>query len=254
MTRQLSWLVLTLGAACAAPTPAPHTTAQFAIPRGLDRYRPVPEYNPLTAAKVALGQSLFFDSILSVNQALACATCHDPEGAFTDGRRVSLGVYGRVGRRNVPTLVNRAYGKSFFWDGRTKTLEEQVLNPIQDSLEMGMMLDEAVRRLDEDLIYRARFHDVFGRAPSASDLASALASYVRTVLSGGTAFDRYARGDRAALTPDVRAGLQLFRGKARCAACHVGPNFTDELFHNTGVAWQHDGLADSGRCWRSSSR
>lgn len=241
-----SWLLLMLGVACAAPTPGLNTTARLTIPRGLDRYRPVPENNPLTSAKVALGRALFFDSLLSKDRSLACATCHDPTRAFTDGRHVSIGVYGRRGRRNVPTLVNRAYGKLFFWDGRMSTLEEQVLMPIQDSLEMGMTLDEVVQRVDDNPEYRALFHKVFGRDPTAENLASALASYVRTILSGGTPFDQYAHGDTAALPSQVRRGLAVFRGKG-CVVCHVGPNFTDELFHNTGIAWQDGGLADSGR-------
>ncbi len=239
-------MLLILGAACAAPTPSLNTSARFTIPRGLDRYRPVPEDNALTPAKVALGRALFSDSLLSQDRSLACATCHDPARAFTDGRPVSIGVHGRRGRRNVPTLVNRAYGKSFFWDGRMSTLEKQVLEPIQDSLEMGMTLGEVVRRVDGNPEYRARFHDVFGRDPTADDLASALASYVRTILSGGTRFDQYAHGDTAALSSQVRRGLAVFRGNG-CVVCHVGPNFTDELFHNTGIAWQDGGLADSGR-------
>ena len=150
--RPLTWLFAAVGVACAAPTPThmPDARLQFPIPLGLDRYRPVPEHNPLTPGKIALGRALFFDSLLSKDRSLACATCHDPARAFTDGRPMSIGVFDRQGRRNVPTLVNRAYGKSFFWDGRMSTLEEQVLEPIQDSLEMGVTLDEVVRRLNED--------------------------------------------------------------------------------------------------------
>ena len=108
------------------------------LPLGLDLYMRVPDGNPLTPAKVALGRTLFFDSLLSKDRSLSCATCHDPVRAFTDGQPVGVGVFGRKGTRNVPTLVNRTYGMSFFWDGRITTLEEQVLQPIQDPKEMDI--------------------------------------------------------------------------------------------------------------------
>lgn len=218
-----------------------------AIPRGLDRHRPVPEHNPLSAAKIDLGRRLFFDAGLSRDGTRACASCHVPERAFTDGRPVSVGVFGRIGRRNVPTLVNRAYGIAFFWDGRTSTLEEQVLRPIEDPLEMAMTRDEVVMKLDGRPEYRERFRRVFGRRPNIDDLARALASYVRTVLSGNAPFDAGRYGDGETLPPAAARGLALFRGKANCRACHVGPNFTDEQFHNTGVAWRDGALADEGR-------
>ena len=118
------------------------------IPLGLDLYLPVPEANLLSAATVAIGRRLFFDSILSQDRRLACASCHDPGRAFTDGRSVSIGVFGREGTRNVPTLVNRAYGETFFWDGRITSLEEQVVQPIQHPKEMSMTLEDVVGRLN----------------------------------------------------------------------------------------------------------
>jgi cytochrome c peroxidase len=115
--------------------------------------------------------------------------------------------------------VNRAYGKSFFWDGRTATLEEQVLMPIVNPKEMDLKLEEAARRVGIDI----------------ATLQRALATYVRTIMSGDSPYDRYIQGDRDALTSDQKLGLQLFRGKAECASCHLGPNLTDERFHNTGI-------------------
>ena len=114
---------------------------------------PVPEDNPLTREKVELGRKLFFDPILSRGKSLACAGCHDPGRGFTDGRAVSVGVFGRVGTRSVPTLVNRAYGSSFFWDGRTSSLEEQVLQPIQDPKELDMTLKDVVEELRRNREY-----------------------------------------------------------------------------------------------------
>ena len=203
------------------------------IPLGLDAYMPIPEDNPLTPEKVNLGRKLFFDRRLSRNKSISCATCHDPQRAFTDGRSVAAGVFGRKGTRNVPTLVNRGYGASHFWDGRSSTLEEQVLKPIQDPNEMDMTTEEVLVRLKRKL--------------TAQDLAHALASYVRSILSGNSPVYRYLNGGREALSEEARRGLALFSGKANCTTCHLGPNFTDERFHNTGVAWRDGQLLDPGR-------
>jgi cytochrome c peroxidase len=205
-------------------------TALIGIPLGLDLYMPVPEDNPLTATQLALGRRLFDDRRLSRDSTIACTTCHDPARSFTDGRSVAVGVSGRRGRRNVPTLVNRAWGRSFFWDGRVRTLEEQVLQPIQDPNEMDLPAADAAARVDL----------------SISELSQALASYVRSIMSGNSPYDRFNAGDRDALTDDQRTGLMIFRGKANCTRCHVGPTFTDERMHNTGVAWRDERLADEG--------
>ncbi len=216
-------------------------------PLGLDAYMPVPEESPITPAKVALGRRLFFDRRLSRDSSMSCATCHDPRRAFTDGRAVSVGVFGRRGERSVPTLVNRGYGASFFWDGRIPTLEQQVLEPIRNPKELDMTVKEVAARLKRDRGYRKSFRLVFERDLNTEDLARALATYVRTIRSGNSAFDRYTNGDRNALSEQARLGLNLFRGKANCVACHVGPNLTDERFHNTGVAWRDGRLLDPGR-------
>ncbi len=200
---------------------------QLPIPAGLDAYLPIPEHNPITRAKVDLGKKLFFDTRLSRDNSMSCATCHNPKLAFTDSRPVSTGVAGRAGTRRVPRIVNRGYGKSFFWDGRAATLEEQVLQPIQNPKELDLTREEAASRTGLQI----------------GTLQQALASYVRTILSGDSPYDRYLQGDNKALTSEQRLGLRLFRGKAGCAVCHVGPNLTDERYHNTGVGWP----ADEGR-------
>ncbi len=231
-------------AAASQVSPAPQ---QPEPPLGLDLYMHVSDDNPLTPAKVALGRLLFFDSLLSEDRSVACATCHDPGRVFTDGQPVGVGVLGRKGTRNVPTLVNRTYGASFFWDGRATTLEEQVLQPIQHPNEMNITVGEVVVRLRRDQDYSDLFQAAFGREVNEGDLAKALASYVRTILSGNAPIDRYLYGDRDALTERQRQGLGLFRGKAGCTACHLGPTFSDEQFHNTGVAWRDGRLLDQGR-------
>ena len=202
------------------------------IPLGLDLYMPVPEGNPLTAAKIAQGRALFFDRRLSRDGSLSCATCHVPRRAFSDARPVAVGIQQRAGRRNVPALINRGYGRAFFWDGRADSLEAQVLAPIEDPDELGFSAAEAAARV----------------GLSEREMAFALASYVRSILSGDSRFDRFANGDRAALDAREQQGLRIFRGKGNCTACHVGPNFTDERFHNTGVAWENAGaFRDLGR-------
>lgn len=144
-----------------------------------------------------------------------------------------MGVSGRQGRRNAPALINRGYGRSFFWDGRVSTLEEQVLKPIQDPNEMDLPLDEAAERVDLPV----------------EKISHALASYVRSIVSGGSPLDRFINGDRGALSTEERTGLDVFRRKGNCIACHVGPNFTDERLHNTGIAWRDGKLADVGAGW-----
>jgi cytochrome c peroxidase len=185
-----------------------------------------------------MGRDLFSDRQLSRDQTISCATCHDPKRAFTDGKPVAEGVSGRRGQRRVPAIVNRGYGKSFFWDGRIATLEEQVLQPIISPTEMDMTVEEALARLHGDGRYSALTRE---------GLAQALASYVRTILAGGSPYDRYIAGDREALPEQARMGLQIFRRKGNCGSCHLGPNLTDERYHNTGVAWRQERFADTGR-------
>jgi cytochrome c peroxidase len=210
----------------------PELLLSIVIPLGLDLYMPVPPTNPLTVEKIDRGRQLFFDRRLSRDATIACASCHRPERAFSDGRAIAIGIGGRTGRRNAPALINRGYGKLFFWDGREHSLEEQVIQPIEDPNEMGSSAEEAARRV----------------GLSVDDLAHALASYVRSILSGNSRFDRFVSGDRMALSDQEQRGLQLFRGRGNCTACHVGPNFSDEELHNTGVAWNPDAseLKDPG--------
>lgn len=214
---------------------------------GLDLYMPVPADNPLRREVVALGRTLFMDPILSADRSIACASCHRPDGGFTSPRTTSVGVYGRHGKRNVPAIINRGYGHAFFWDGRIETLEAQVLQPIIARDEMDLTLAEAVERLKSSPVHAGRFRAVFGRPVNETDLGRALASYVRTIRSEGSAFDRFAAGDSTALTPLERRGLDLFQGQARCVRCHTGTNLTDELMHNTGVAWADGEFRDGGR-------
>ena len=178
-------------------------------PLGLDLYRPEPADNPTRPATVTLGRSLFRERRLSRDRSLACVDCHRPDRAFTDGRAKAVGVYGRRGARSVPTIVNRAWGEAFFWDGRIDTLEEQVLQPIVAELEMDLTVDDAVERLRGTPRYRTAFRETFGRDVNGDDLARALAAYVRTIEAGASAYDRYVWGEPAALSPEAQLGLLL---------------------------------------------
>jgi len=220
---------------------------RLAVPLGLDAYLPWPESNPFSPAKVALGRRLFLEKQLSRDGTVSCATCHDLQRAFVDGKPVAVGIGGLTGNRKTPTLVNRGYGRAFFWDGRARTLEEQVLQPIQNPKEMDVTIAEALARLRDAGDYPGQFRLVFGRDVCAEDLARALAAYTRTILSGNSPYDKYLSGDREALGEEARQGLRLFRGKAGCIACHVGANLTDERFHNTGVGFRGGRFTDPGR-------
>ena len=259
MTNRLApgpWLAPLLLVACSTHVTGGGSVA-FEMPRpeGLDLYLPVPADNPLTPAKVALGERLFFEPLLSADEKLSCSSCHKPEHAFSDTVAVSAGVYGRRGTRNAPSIVNAAYGDSFFWDGRAATLEDQALQPIQAPNEMDMSLDSVLQRLGGKPEYRERFAAAFPDGEvSAPNLARAIASYVRTLRSGDSPFDRFFAGDNNALSTEARDGFQLFVGRARGSLCHAGPRFTVQPFHTTGVAGREGMLADSGRAAVTGTR
>jgi cytochrome c peroxidase len=225
-----------------APPPVPADTlparlAVHDVPLGLPP-RVVPPDNPLTEARVQLGRRLFFDPILSADRTVACASCHRPERGFSSGEARPRGVQGRQGRRRAPTLLNRAYGTAFFWDGRSTNLEEQALRPIEDPDEMGARLPEVVQRLRDHPGYKARFAEAFPDGVTAANLGRALAGFERVLLRGDSPVDRFVlRAEADALTQPERQGLWLYESKGRCWRCHSGPNYTDEQFHNTGVGW-----------------
>jgi len=210
-------------------------------PRGL-----APWSAPEDDAAVALGRRLFFDPILSRDRTVSCASCHRPDHGFADPRPLSEGVESRITPRHAPTLLNRAFGTSFFWDGRVSTLEEQVLQPVQNELEMDLALDEAVARLVGDGAYADAFAEVYGGAPTSELLGQALAAFVRRLFLGDSPVDHFRENDRGALSPAERSGFWFYASRRRCWRCHSGPNFTDEDFHNTGVG-AADGAPREGR-------
>ena len=202
-----------------------------------------PADNLQTPEKIALGEKLFFDGRLSVDGTVACSTCHDPARAFSDGRVVSIGVKGRVGQRNAPTILNALYNKAQFWDGRAKTLEEQAGFPIINPSEMGQpSLDAAVARIAAVPEYDQAFRAVFGRPINGTDLVRAIASYERSQFSFDSPFDHFIGGDKNAISDSAKRGWELFNTKARCNKCHAlseaerDPTyFMDKDFHNIGM-------------------
>ncbi|HEX5443243.1 MAG TPA: cytochrome c peroxidase [Pirellulales bacterium] len=214
------------------PAELPHDAA----PLGLGPPPAPPAGNATTPERVRLGRKLFFDPRLSADGTVACASCHDPAHGFASAAPRAIGILGRVGTRNAPSLLNRAYGKSFFWDGRSQTLEDQALEPIANPLEMGAAVGDVVARLNADPEDRAAFDAAYAGGVTAENLGRALAAFERAIVSGGSRVDRFQAGEVAALNDSQRIGLWLFESRAQCWRCHRGPNYTDEKFHNTGVA------------------
>jgi len=201
-----------------------------------------PDDNPYTPEKAELGRLLYFDKRLSSDGTIACASCHEPAKAFTDKAPFSTGIAGQKGGRSAPTIINRAYSTVQFWDGRAPTLEEQVKGPLANPIEMtnekqaDAAHEDTVKRIKTVHGYVERFKSVFGSSDINIDqVAMAIATFERTVLSGNSPFDRYKAGDEKALTPAQIRGMDVFFKKAACDSCHLGFNFTDGSFVNTGT-------------------
>lgn len=217
------------------PHSAPGTDALKALYRRPATI-PFPKENPYTPEKAALGKKLYFDTRISVSSAQSCGSCHSPSFGWGDGLAVGVG-YGmqKLGRHS-PTVVNAAWGGIFMWDGRLATLEEQALGPIQAAGEMNMPLDQLMKRLDSIPDYKPLFVKVFpeeGMTPKT--LAKAIATYERTVVSERAPFDAWIEGDEKAISEEAKRGFALFNGKAQCAACHEGWNFTNDGFQDIGL-------------------
>src|ERR1700746_978150 len=219
----------------------PRLSTQVGFPTALTNYVISP--STLRPAKVALGQKLFFEPRLSGDGAVACATCHDPARAFTDGRPVSVGIHGRVGQRNAPTVLNALYNKTQFWDGRVNTLEQQAALPITNPFEMGApSIAVAVSHVASDRDYQARFKRAYGREVNAPDMLRAIATYERTLVSFDSPFDHFVAGDANAISDSAKRGWELFNTKARCHLCPAltenhrdATLFIDNDFHNIGI-------------------
>src|SRR5882757_9812485 len=225
----------------AGPLAAPRSSDQVGFPTALTQYVISP--TTLRPARVTLGQKLFFEPRLSSDGTVACATCHDPDRAFTDGRPVSVGIHGRVGQRNAPTILNALYNKHQFWDGRVSTLEQQAALPITNPFEMGSAsIGDAVSRIASDKDYQTQFVQAFGRGVNEQDMLSAIADYERTLASFDAPFDHFIAGEANAISDSAKRGWELSNTKARCHLCHALTDnqreatlFIDNDFHNIGI-------------------
>jgi len=204
------------------------------VPLGLD-WIIVPAENPMSAGKVQLGKQLFFDPRLSGNGSVSCASCHNPQKGWADDRKFSPGAHGELTARNVPTVVNVGLHRTFFWDGRAASLEEQALAPMANPAEMDMDLEELESRLRSIDGYRTQFESLFADGVTAQNVAKSLAAFQRTLVAGETTYDRFRGGHADALEGDVGRGSGIFFGKANCGNCHIAKVYTDHKFHNIGT-------------------
>ena len=221
------------------------TMTQAAPPVGLPDVTH-PKDNPYSEAKVELGRMLYFDKRLSADNTVSCASCHDPKMGWSNNDATAVGVGGQRGGRSAPTIINSAFQKFQFWDGRAGSLEEQALGPIANPIEMNLPIEEAIKKLSAIEGYQKRFKEVFGSEVNKDNLAKALAAFERTIISGNAPYDRFKAGEKTALSDEAQAGMKLFFGKANCSACHNGPHFSDSGFHNLGIG-QSAKEIDQGR-------
>ncbi len=204
----------------------------------------IPEDNAMTADRVELGRKLYFDTRLSHDGTVSCATCHDITRGFTDQRTTSEGIANQLGRRNAPTTLNVALLQTLFLDGRSPTLDHQARMPIINEIEMGMPNEEAaVKAVRADPAYQAAFKKAYGRDVNFEDIGRAIAAFERTLIFIDSPFRRFLNGETGAISADARKGWTLFNGKARCVTCHPmntsNPLGTDNRFHNIGVSARH---------------
>ena len=225
-----------------AQWPAPQVDADVAWQEmaALPDHAPAPPENPFSEAKAELGKKLFNDPKLSRSGQIACASCHEADMAFADGRRVSFGHDRQNGRRNAPSLVMSGYSSQLFWDGRGGSLEQQAMHPIVDPVEMAFDIPQLLERLNGDATYREQFAQVFGDGAITTErTGQALATFQRTLVKStrNTPFEQLLRGRPQRMTDEQLYGLHVFRTKARCMNCHFGPALSDEQFHNVGLSY-----------------
>jgi len=197
---------------------------------------PFPKSNPYTLEKAQLGKILYFDTRLSAANVLSCASCHSPAYGWGDGQPRGVGHGMRVLGRRSPTIINAAFGLIFMWDGRAATLEQQALGPIQADVEMNLPLEDLLARLKAIPEYGPLFKAAFAEQEiTAPQIANAIATYERTVVSARAPFDAWIEGDEKAISDTAKRGFVTFNTKGNCANCHSGWNFTDDSFHDIGL-------------------
>ncbi len=217
--------------------PMPSAAPLAATPKGLPELK-TPADNPQTAEKVSLGKQLFFDKRLSKDGSMSCETCHVPEKGWSDGNALSKKQNGDMNTRHSPPLWNVGYNEKYYWDGRAETLEKQIEAAWKG--QMGADPAAIAQNIAKIPGYLIQFKTIFNTDPTSETIVKALASFVRTIQSGESAWDKFEAGDKSAVDESAKKGWDLFRNKAGCAACHAPPLFTDNGFHNTGVGFGKD--------------
>ncbi len=198
---------------------------------------PYPEGNKPNEARVALGKMLFFDTRLSGDSNMSCATCHSPLYGWSDGLETGKGFKSKILDRASPVVTNTAYNSIQMWDGRKKSLEDQAMGPMEATAEMNMDIPKLFKWLNSSKGYQEAFAKAYpGEGINAKTLSKGMASFERTVISNNSPFDKWVKGDAGAMTDQQVNGFKVFVGKANCVACHSAPNFTDNGFHNIGLA------------------
>lgn len=258
--------------------PANHVPLQIELPKGLDAGAGnifIPEDNPLTRAKIELGRQLYFDPRLSADETISCASCHDPAQGYSAHTQFGIGVDDQQGDRNSPVAYNRLLSRAQFWDGRAATLEEQAVGPIENPIEMGNTHQGCVECLGGIAGYRLQFETIFEDGVTIDNVGKAIASFERAIVTGPMPYDyendlrnfeqlfaldledldalreddpdlyaEYQQLKKAVqenpMSESAQRGMTLFFDKAQCSACHAGANFTDEQYHNLGVAMEVD--------------
>lgn len=232
-------ILLGSGQTALADTSANSLKAQYQRPDNI----PFPADNLYSAEKAQLGKMLFFDQRLSKNFNMTCATCHNPSLGWEDGVPGAFGGQGKFLDRHSPTILNMAWSDSFFWDGRSPTLEDQIRGPVESPNEMNISMDEVVERLSKVKGYQEMFQRVFPGAGITGDgIMKAIATYERTLVSGTAPFDRWVMGDEQAISESAKRGFEFFNNGAGCSECHTGWNFSDNKFYDIGLS-----SADEGR-------
>ncbi|TWU47995.1 cytochrome-c peroxidase [Rubripirellula reticaptiva] len=249
-----------------------HLPLKITLPPGLDAGSAniyIPDDNPMTRAKIELGRQLYFDERLSSDNTVSCASCHDPAQGWGAEMPFGVGVRGQTGGRNSPVSFNRILSKAQFWDGRADSLEDQAVGPIANAIEMGNTHDASIKTIAAIPGYQIQFEKIFEDGVTIDNVGKALATFERAIVTGPMPYDAYdklvkfettfaddleyldeepelkakydaikADTDAMPMSESAQRGMKLFAGKANCAACHAGANFTDEQYHNLGVGME----------------
>jgi cytochrome c peroxidase len=208
---------------------------------------PTPKDNLQSDAKIELGRKLFFDTRLSIDGTVSCATCHKPGKAFTDQLKVSEGIRGQLTERNAPSLLNSAFLKTAMFDAHLATLELQVIVPIQEKTEMGHNMKDLIKVLRADAEYQKAAQEIYHRDFDAWVLTRSISAYERSLISMNSRFDQYQKGNKHAINATEKAGWKLFSETLYCTKCHPAPNFTTHVAENNGLYASYEGKSDQGR-------